>query len=85
MELDFTTQLQPALWGLLLALAVSTTALILAADPSEIGMRWRVRLVRDWRRHLHVARGSWDRALAWLVTTARYLTNQLPLRERRKA
>jgi hypothetical protein len=85
MELDFTAQLQPALWGLLLALLVSTTALIVTADPSEIGMRWHVRLVRDWRRHVQAARASCERALARLVTIARHATNQLPLRERRKA
>ena len=81
MELDFTAQLQPALWGLLIALVTATTALAVSVDRSEIDLS----LMRDWPRLWRLVRVSWDRGLVRLATVARSLTNQLLLRERRKA
>ena len=57
MELDFTAQLQPALWGLLIALVVSAAGLAAGADRDEIELLGRFRALRDhWRRRLELAR-----------------------------
>jgi hypothetical protein len=65
MELDFTTQLQPALWGLWFALVVSASGLMVAADRDQIELFGRYRDQRDrWRHRLELARKLRDRLLA---------------------
>ena len=67
------------------ALVIAATALVAAADRSEIDLLSRNRLLRDWQRRWRQARAAWDRGLVRLATVARSLTNQLLLRQRRKA
>ena len=84
MELDFTTQLQPALWGLLLALVTSATALVAAADHDEIDMLRHYRVLRDkWRRRVRRARAFGDRLVARITTLFGLVTGQLSSRARR--
>ena len=77
MEFDFTTPLQPALWGLLIALVTSATALAVAADHDELDLFWRYRDLRDaWRRRLYRLRHWRDRLAARMRTLFTNLIEQ---------
>jgi hypothetical protein len=69
MELDWTTQLRPALWGLIILLVASATALIAVADREEVDLMWRHRpLFEEVRRRLHLVRAFGERLLARVTT-----------------
>lgn len=64
MELDFTSQLQPALWGLLAGLFVSSAALVVAAGRSEADRFRRYRESSNrWRDLMEQGRRIYDQLL----------------------
>lgn len=85
MQLDLTAELQPALWGLLLALLVSAFALVAAADRDELDLFWRYRHLRsEWRRRLRFVRARSDRLLLRVTALASRMSLFAP-HKRRKA
>jgi hypothetical protein len=68
MQLDLTTQLQPAVWGLVVALLASFSAIAVQIDRNELdAFRHYLRIQHEWRRRLELLRERLGRVRSWIV------------------
>jgi hypothetical protein len=68
MQLDLTTQLQPAVWGLVVALLASFSAILVQIDRDELdAFRQYLRMQHEWRRRLEMLRERLERVRSWIV------------------